>query len=161
MKKIIVYLLFTSIFYSDNSLCSDNGYEFIGKHFIASYMDCDPQALGDVEGLSHAMDIAVATSGATVLNKMVYEFKPNGLTMLYLLSESHASLHTYPECNACFIDLFTCGTRCTSDGFDEKLRSYLHPKTVDVRHFLRHKKTEEIAIENSLTTLNTKKTISQ
>jgi S-adenosylmethionine decarboxylase len=39
------------------------------------------------------------------------QFKPQGVTVLALLSESHASIHTYPEVGAAFVDVFTCGTR--------------------------------------------------
>jgi S-adenosylmethionine decarboxylase proenzyme len=38
-------------------------------------------------------------------------FVPQGVTLLALLSESHASLHTYPEVGAVFLDVFTCGNR--------------------------------------------------
>lgn len=47
-----------------------------------------------------------------ILNKMVHFFDgPVGaMTCLYLLSESHFSLHTFPEENGRIcMDLFTCG----------------------------------------------------
>jgi S-adenosylmethionine decarboxylase len=39
------------------------------------------------------------------------KFEPQGVTVLALLSESHASIHTYPEVGSVFVDVFTCGTR--------------------------------------------------
>ena len=141
MKKLVFGLLFSSILYCDDI------HQFAGKHFVASYLDCNAHALADVNKMIEAMDVAVKASGATILNKTFHVFPPNGLTLVYLLSESHASIHTYPECNACFVDLFTCGNSCTSAGFDQALRSYLQPKTVNARLFLRHERVEEIAIE--------------
>ncbi|OGN64582.1 MAG: S-adenosylmethionine decarboxylase proenzyme [Chlamydiae bacterium RIFCSPHIGHO2_12_FULL_49_9] len=106
-------------------------------------MGCDLKAIGDVEGMIHAMDAAVKASGATVLDEAHYTFPPNGLTIVYLLSESHASLHTYPEHGACFVDLFTCGDRCSAEKFDEALRFYLKPQEVSARLFLRNESVEE------------------
>jgi len=119
-------------------------HKFSGKHFVASYLDCDKQAMGDVEGMLRTMDRAVQSSGATVLDKTSYVFPPNGLTAVYLLSESHASIHTYPEYGACFVDLFTCGDTCSPEEFDRILREYLQPQEVNARVFLRHADIEEI-----------------
>lgn len=119
-------------------------FSFQGKHFVASYIDCDLRALSDLENLIGAMDKAVEASGATILDQTPYVFPPNGLTIVYLLSESHASLHTYPEHGACFVDLFTCGDSCSAEKFDEALRNYLQPKRVNARFYLRNEETQEI-----------------
>lgn len=37
------------------------------------------------------------------------KFEPQGVTLLYLLSESHVSIHTWPESNACALDFYHCG----------------------------------------------------
>ena len=36
-------------------------------------------------------------------------FEPHGVTVLALLAESHASIHSYPERGAMFVDVFTGG----------------------------------------------------
>ncbi|MBX7066419.1 MAG: adenosylmethionine decarboxylase [Parachlamydiales bacterium] len=133
----IAFAMFSSLFAHDE-------HYFRGKHFIASYLDCDLRQLSDLEGLIQAMDGAVAASNATVLDKASYVFPPNGLTIVYLLSESHASLHTYPEHGACFIDLFTCGDVCSSERFHEAMLQYLRPKQVSARLFLRQDTVEEL-----------------
>lgn len=127
-----------------SSLFSHDEHHFRGKHFIASYLDCDLRQLSDLDGLIRAMDGAVEASRATILDKTSYVFPPNGLTIVYLLSESHASLHTYPEYGACFIDLFTCGDVCSSERFHEALVQYLQPKEVSARMFLRTDTVEEL-----------------
>jgi S-adenosylmethionine decarboxylase len=127
-------------------LCGDEVHQFAGKHFLASYLNCDPKALSDVQRLLLAMDEAVKSSGATVLDKCSYTFYPEGVTVVYLLSESHASIHTYPEFGACFVDLFTCGDNCSSKEFDAALRAYLQPQEVNARYFLRTEETKEIPL---------------
>lgn len=51
---------------------------------------------------------AVRESGLTVVDEGFYKFSPHGFTCFLLLSESHASLHAWPEYDYCAIDLFTC-----------------------------------------------------
>lgn len=138
-QKILVVLISLMPF-----LWTDEVHKFAGKHFVASYLDCDRDALSDVQGLLKAMDKAVVSSGATILDKNHHIFEPNGVTVIYLLSESHGSLHSYPEFGACFVDLFTCGENCSAEQFDATLRAYLNPKDVNARYFLRTEKTEEI-----------------
>jgi len=43
-----------------------------------------------------------------VIGEVTYQFQPYGYTLLYLLSESHYSIHTYPEYHSCYIDIFCC-----------------------------------------------------
>ncbi len=106
-------------------------YAFQGKHLIVSYHGCDQEALTDIEKLKKEFIEATRASGATILDKIDFHFEPDGLTMAIILSESHASIHTYPEHSACFVDLFTCGDKCSAERFDESLRAYLKPKKVN------------------------------
>lgn len=108
-------------------------YEFVGRHFMASYKGCDSAALRDLAKLKEALVDAANQSGATILDSVDYTFSPDGLTMVILLSESHASIHTYPEHNACFVDLFTCGTTCSHEMFDKVLKNYLAPTEVNAQ----------------------------
>jgi len=113
-------------------------YEFVGNHLIASYSDCNAAALRDTEGLAAAMKAAVLATGATVLRIIEHTFPNGGFTLLLLLAESHASIHTYPECNACFVDFFTCGNSCTVENADAVLRNYLQPQKARCRVVLRN-----------------------
>jgi S-adenosylmethionine decarboxylase len=122
---------------------NEESHQFFGKHYLASYLECDIQALSDVETLTRVMTEAVGKSGASILNSCSYVFPGNGLTMVFLLSESHASIHTYPEYGACFVDLFTCGEKCSYEQFDLAMRDYLKPTTANQKVFLRHKGIEE------------------
>jgi S-adenosylmethionine decarboxylase len=125
--------------------CHAEEYLFAGKHFFSSYMGCDETAINNVDELVKAVDEAVKSSGATILDKSQFVFSSNGITIAYLLSESHASIHTYPEHNAIFVDLFTCGDHCSAKRFDEALRAYLKPQKVNTKYFLRSETVEEIA----------------
>ncbi len=112
-------------------------YQFVGRHFLASYYGCDEKALNNIDGLRSSMEQGVRASGATLLDGAEFAFSPNGFTMVLLLSESHASIHTYPEHGACFIDFFTCGTSCVAEEFDRVLRAFLKPAKAETQFFTR------------------------
>jgi len=130
MKTVLYGFLF--LFFSCFAALSaeDEVYEFRGKHLVADYLDCDVEALSDEHALMQVMMDAVKKCGAQVLNQSYYIFPGHGLTMTILLSESHASIHTYPEHGKCFVDLFTCGDKCNNHIFNEVLKAYLKPKNV-------------------------------
>lgn len=46
--------------------------------------------------------------GFKIVNKQYHFFKPFGFTALYLLSESHFAIHTFPEKNTSYIELTSC-----------------------------------------------------
>ncbi len=142
MRFLIAALLFSANLFAEVSKSPKSEYEFVGVHLVASYNDCDEEALCNVERLKEVMEEAARASGATILDSADYLFPPHGLTMVLLLSESHASIHTYPEYKACFIDLFTCGHNCSAERFDEVLRSYLKPKKAHVQKLLRDDKVK-------------------
>lgn len=126
-------LFFVSIF----AVVKSSEYEFVGSHLVASYYECDVEALKNVESLKDVMLDAVKKSSATILDFSSYEFKGGGFSMIILLSESHASIHTYPEYGSCFIDIFTCGNRCKVEIFNEVLKKYLKPKKIKKDVFAR------------------------
>lgn len=84
---------------------------FAGQHVLAELEGVSPELLDDEQFLRHALGEALTQADATVLEVVSKQFEPQGVTVLALLSESHASIHTYPEVGAVFVDVFTCGTR--------------------------------------------------
>jgi S-adenosylmethionine/arginine decarboxylase-like enzyme len=47
-------------------------------------------------------------SGFNVLNLMEHHFQPQGYTCIWLLSESHFAVHTFPEFGKSYIELSSC-----------------------------------------------------
>jgi S-adenosylmethionine/arginine decarboxylase-like enzyme len=46
--------------------------------------------------------------GFNILDLTEYHFQPQGYTALWLLSESHFAVHTFPEFGKTYIDLSGC-----------------------------------------------------
>lgn len=53
--------------------------------------------------------------GLSVLSTSKHNFTPYGITQLYLLSESHLSIHTWPEHNAFAMDVHSCNNITDND----------------------------------------------
>lgn len=109
----------------------DLDHQFYGRHFIITFKDCDVDAMNNIDGLKAAFLQGIKDAGATCLGTCDYTFDPHGFTMIALLSESHASIHTYPEYGSCFIDVFTCGTNCKNELFEQSIAQYLNPGTTE------------------------------
>ncbi len=86
-----------------------SAHPFAGHHLLAELYGVPPARLDDLELLAEALRRGVELGGATLLHLEVRRFSPHGVTVLALLAESHASLHSYPEAGALFFDAFTCG----------------------------------------------------
>ena len=89
-----------------------NAYPFTGQHLLAELYGVSPAQLDDPELLAEALRQGVSRGGATLCHLEVRQFKPHGVTVLALLAESHASIHSYPEAGSLFFDAFTCGPNC-------------------------------------------------
>jgi len=50
----------------------------------------------------------LSESGFNVLNVIEKHFEPFGYTALFLLSESHFAIHTFPEHKETYIELSSC-----------------------------------------------------
>lgn len=82
--------------------------EFQGLHILGE-LEANEKILDDLHELSNLLSDSLADAEATVLKIVGKKFDPVGATVIAMLSESHASLHTYPEHGLAFFDLFTCG----------------------------------------------------
>jgi S-adenosylmethionine decarboxylase len=82
-----------------------------GKHMICDIKGIRNKGLlHDLEGIKTLLDTICKQNDFSILEKVEYKFHPEGLTLLYLLSESHISIHTFPERDYIALDLYTCRT---------------------------------------------------
>ena len=83
--------------------------ENIGRHCILELYQCDHSKLNDEAFIRTTITSSAKIAGATLINLVTHSFKPQGVTGLALLAESHISIHTWPEIGYAAIDVFTCG----------------------------------------------------
>ncbi len=104
-------------------------FDFYGRHLLLNFSGCQAD-LDNLEQIERDMFKAVNSVGATIVAHLAHKFEPCGVSVVMMLSESHASVHTYPEHQACFLDIFTCGDQIRVEPFGEILQQLWRPKWV-------------------------------
>jgi S-adenosylmethionine decarboxylase len=84
-------------------------YSSSGSHMICDIKEIQNQTLlNSLEELKGLIDHICQKYEYRILQKTEHAFEPQGCTILYLLSESHISIHTFPEKNYIALDIYTC-----------------------------------------------------
>jgi S-adenosylmethionine decarboxylase proenzyme len=81
----------------------------MGKHLLVEVYDVKFNLLNDGISLQEVMENGIKRAGMTILNIFQHCFFPQGVTIVFALSESHVSCHTWPEKGCIAIDVYTCG----------------------------------------------------
>ena len=68
---------------------------------------------------------------------MFHQFSPYGITGLLAISESHFSIHTWPEYHYATVDVFSCGNKIDYDKCITLLQSTFQPKHIDTKQLKR------------------------
>jgi S-adenosylmethionine decarboxylase len=97
----------------------------MGKHYLLNLYGCSFVLLNDERYLVRLLEEAAVISGATVIQTVFKKFDPQGVTVICLLSESHISIHTWPEEGKAAADVYTCGDSDPKLGCD-MIVSQLH-----------------------------------
>jgi len=112
-------------------------YSTFGRHVAVDTWGVDFDLLNSAEFLQAQMVEAAEACGATVLSVQAKQFDPQGATVLVLLSESHLSIHTYPEKGFAALDCYTCGETVDPQLAIDYMISVLKPKTTHAKKLVR------------------------
>jgi len=108
-----------------------------GRHLILDLYECDSEILNDYEELQRLLEASLVMAKANILRIFGEKFEPQGVTLLALLAESHASIHTWPCERYCAIDLYTCGDTTQTHRAAEFLKLKLKAKTSEEKELVR------------------------
>lgn len=96
-----------------------------GKHLICDIKNIKNHTLlNSMDGLKSMFEHICSVYDFNILNKAEYQFTPQGITIIYMLSESHISIHTFPEKNYAAMDIYTCREYPNNDVYIE-IQEYL------------------------------------
>ncbi|NMO95291.1 adenosylmethionine decarboxylase [Paenibacillus lemnae] len=112
-------------------------YSTFGRHVAVDTWGVDFELLNNAEYLQTQMVEAAEACGATVMSVQSKQFEPQGATVLVLLSESHLSIHTYPERGFAAIDCYTCGETVDPQLAIDYLVSALKPEKCYAKKLVR------------------------
>ena len=82
----------------------------MAKCFVYSIelFDCDSAALDESALVKNLLTEFCSRCGLTILKTTSHRFKPQGLTTVFVLSESHIAYHSWPERGYAAIDFISC-----------------------------------------------------
>ena len=108
-----------------------------GEHLLADFYGVAAELLKDALFLERLLREAAEQAGARVLSSHFHRFgEEEGVTGVVLLSESHLSIHTWPESGFAALDVFMCGTARPQRALDHAA-SVLKPSRRRVTHAAR------------------------
>ena len=101
-------------------------------HLTIECLDCEKERLNAASEVRKALRDAASICKLHILNEHIHEFLPQGITGYVLLSESHISIHTWPEKGFALVDVLSCAS-VQIDLLIECFRESMRAKTIDVR----------------------------
>ena len=115
--------------------CERNGVKFAGTHLLVEVLK--GTRLDDIGHIEQTFRECIEVSGATLLHIHLHRFTPNGgVSGVAVLSESHISIHSWPEYGYAAIDIFMCGHAKPHLAIDV-IRQAFEPEEIVVKEHLR------------------------
>jgi S-adenosylmethionine decarboxylase proenzyme len=100
-------------------------YESSGKHMICDFKGIkNTNLLNNMAELKYKLKQICQYNDFQILQETEHQFSPQGCSILFLLSESHLSIHTFPEKNHMSFDIYTCRQYTNNDEYN-KIYQYL------------------------------------
>jgi S-adenosylmethionine decarboxylase proenzyme len=92
------------------------------KHYMC-------KIVGDVDdrhsdNLRDILKTACVRAGAKIAAEMQHYFIGQGVTIIFVLAESHASIHTWPEHGFAMVDYFSCAKEPGIEKFESVLETH-------------------------------------
>ena len=95
------------------------------------------EKLNDTEYLKSAMLEASKAGGLNIMDMDIHRFEPHGITAIFVLKESHFSVHTWPEFGQFSADIFSCGKEGDAPAAMKKFLEIMGADEKEVKRFER------------------------
>jgi S-adenosylmethionine decarboxylase proenzyme len=107
-----------------------NQLNYLGVHLIIEFWN--GKVVESEKEIEKILITAAKKSHNTPLDVKIHKFAPRGITGVVLLTESHISIHTWPEFGYAAIDIFSCGKKALPFEGLAYLKKIFQPKQVQV-----------------------------
>jgi S-adenosylmethionine decarboxylase len=99
---------------------------------VEHYGEPTTSPLNDAKKLKKILREIAKVCKLTVLRTSTHQFEPYGVTSLFLLSESHLSIHTWPEHGKFAMDVYSCNDNYSEMDIESIIRKYLPVEHIQV-----------------------------
>lgn len=80
----------------------------LGTHILVELFGCDRKILNDSRQIESELIQAAELINATIVSSSTHNYQPQGVSAVVVISESHLTIHTWPEYQYAALDLFIC-----------------------------------------------------
>jgi S-adenosylmethionine decarboxylase len=87
------------------------------KHFVLE-IETSFENANSLNWIQQKVNIFIKLLGIETLKCVYHLFKPQGISLIYIISSSHLAVHTWPENNYIHIELLTCSKNTKIEKFD-------------------------------------------
>lgn len=105
----------------------------IGVHYLVECREVVPELLVDLELLKSTLTKVAVDAGAKVVDTLLHQFNPHGLSGVVVIAESHIAIHTWPEHNYAAIDIFTCGDVIIAENIYAEILKIFKPAAHNIK----------------------------
>ena len=115
----------------------------VGKQVLMDVENIEKDKLKTVEMIRPFMEKIIEALNLNVVGECSHQFKndnlPYGVTMVYLLAESHLSIHTFVDEGKITLDLFTCSLGVETEKIKSIIKDYFEVNllNIDAYYFTR------------------------
>lgn len=103
----------------------------MGRHVIRELWGCNIEKLNDMQLIEGVFVDAALRAGAEVREVAFHKFAPQGVSGVVIISESHLTIHSFPEHGYASIDVYTCGDRIDPNVAADYISEALEAKTTE------------------------------
>jgi S-adenosylmethionine decarboxylase len=106
------------------------------RHVTCMMFKCSTTKLNNLASLEEIFRKSLEISNARIVQLDSHQFDPEGITIMAILADCHAVLHTWPEESFVMVEIFTCGKTSTPSAGVDYLVDQFKPFTVDISNKL-------------------------
>jgi S-adenosylmethionine decarboxylase proenzyme len=107
------------------------------QHTLIELHGCDPATLKRAQSVGARVRAAVRSAGATIVRTLFHTFSPHGVSGVVVITESHVTIHTWPEHGYAAVDVFSCDTTLNHATIREQLRRTFRARRVQSKSLRR------------------------
>lgn len=122
---------------------------FLASHYFFEVRQAPFQQLNDLPFCKQLLLTLAQKAGVSPLESVSTQFHPQGCSVVLLLSESHASIHTWPEQGVALIDLFSCSRDIEIQALTQTLQDAFPQTEVEQHQIFRGKYFSEKFVQKN------------
>ncbi|HDH07135.1 MAG TPA: adenosylmethionine decarboxylase [Thermoproteales archaeon] len=109
----------------------------VGYHYIIEASGCDKEILKDSHKLRDILVEGAKIGKMDIRIVHFYKFSPTGVSGMVVVSESHVSIHTWPEEGYAAIDVYICGENTEPEKTIEYILEHIKAKYAHITEIKR------------------------